>query len=428
MTNEQFSLTAMTIDSQYGRTLLIKSFDDSPAEPLERVALEPLAGAEAEYHEAWLQRLIMDQPTLLPIEQIEVAFAGLVPICTELPVASGHLDNLFVTPSGNLALVECKLWRNGQAKREVVGQIIDYATEVSRWSYEKLEAAIKRAAPVDKTQAGPATSLYDRVAAQHEVDETTFVDNVSRNLRLGRFLLLIVGDGIQEGLLRMGEYLQQHVGLHFTLGLVEIAFFRIPGGGLIAQPRVFARTVNIERGIVKIEDGSVVIRPSNENKHGRAGIPVAASITKEQFLEQLEQVFPGINAHLNSLAGKLADYEVTPEFGPKSIVLRWQDDNARSWNLGTVGSSGEVWVESLVMRAKETSLESAANTYIKSIAAIVPGAAAKVSGRGNLCLDGPDKKPLKIDSLVENHERIEGWLQAIDRFQQAVAKREKLYS
>jgi hypothetical protein len=39
-----------------------------------------------------------------------------------------------VTPSGLPVLVECKLWRNPQARHQVVSQILDYAKELSRWS------------------------------------------------------------------------------------------------------------------------------------------------------------------------------------------------------------------------------------------------------------------------------------------------------
>ncbi len=33
-------------------------------------------------------------------------------------------------------LVEAKLWRNPEARRKVIGQILDYAKELSRWNYE----------------------------------------------------------------------------------------------------------------------------------------------------------------------------------------------------------------------------------------------------------------------------------------------------
>jgi len=40
----------------------------------------------------------------------------MVPICVELPIGSKYLDNLLVTPRGDLALIECKLWRNPEAR------------------------------------------------------------------------------------------------------------------------------------------------------------------------------------------------------------------------------------------------------------------------------------------------------------------------
>jgi hypothetical protein len=52
-----------------------------------------------------------------------------VPICTELNTPAGPIDNFMVSPSGLPVLVECKLWRNPEARREVVSQILDYAKE-----------------------------------------------------------------------------------------------------------------------------------------------------------------------------------------------------------------------------------------------------------------------------------------------------------
>jgi hypothetical protein len=79
-----------------------------------------------------------------------------------------------------------KLWRNAQARREVIGQILDYAKDLSLWSYEDLEAAIMKASG----GKGLYSIIADRV---EEIDEAQFIDSVSKNLKRGRFLLLIVG-------------------------------------------------------------------------------------------------------------------------------------------------------------------------------------------------------------------------------------------
>lgn len=113
----------MANQTQFGHTLLLRGFEaGSTVEKLERLHFLRKASEPAPFDEAWLQRLIMHHPSLLPVDQIEPAFHSLVPICVELPTPSGYVDNLFVTPAGDIVLVECKLWRNPKARREVVAQ------------------------------------------------------------------------------------------------------------------------------------------------------------------------------------------------------------------------------------------------------------------------------------------------------------------
>ncbi len=91
------------------------------AQRLERVQIGGSKAAEG-YDEAWLQRLIASHPQALPIGEIEAYLEGAVPICLELATKAGPVDLLLVTPRGDIVVVECKLWRNPQARREVVGQ------------------------------------------------------------------------------------------------------------------------------------------------------------------------------------------------------------------------------------------------------------------------------------------------------------------
>jgi hypothetical protein len=88
---------------------------------LERVDLTTSIGA---YDEAWLQKLLSDHPECLPIGEIEPGFEKLVAISRELPTRHGSIDNLFMTGAGDIVMVEAKLWRNSQARREVIGQAV----------------------------------------------------------------------------------------------------------------------------------------------------------------------------------------------------------------------------------------------------------------------------------------------------------------
>jgi hypothetical protein len=167
--------------------------------------------------EADIQALVHAHPACLPIAEIDPTFSGPVPICTELNTPAGPIDNFMVTPSGLPVLVECKLWRNPEGRREVVGQILDYAKELSRWSSSDLQREVNRRL---KREGNSLLELVRTV--DPTVGEIEFNDALTVNLRRGRFLLLIVGDGIREGVEAIAEYLQVHAGLHFSLGLVEL--------------------------------------------------------------------------------------------------------------------------------------------------------------------------------------------------------------
>lgn len=229
------------------------------------VSLTPLslgAGPDA-VSEAALQKLIHEHPTCLPIAEIDPMFCGPVPICTELNTTAGPIDNFMVTPSGLPVLVECKLWRNPEMRRQVVSQILDYAKELSRWSSSDLQREASRR--LGRT----GNALLDLVReAGHGVDEADFNDALTANLRRGRFLLLIVGDGIREGVEAITEYLQVHGGLHFTLGLVELPIFNLPDGHRMMVPRVLARTHTIVRTVVAAPEGLRVIDGETQSDTG----------------------------------------------------------------------------------------------------------------------------------------------------------------
>ena len=218
--------------------------------------------------ESRLRDLLFDHPEMLPVGEIDPAIGPLVSVAKELNVPGvGRIDALLADPKGHLVVVECKLWRNPQARREVVGQILDYARALARFSYEDLQREISSAT------GRKGNVLLDLISdAPGALSEAAFVDQVSRNLASGRFLLMVVGDGIAEGTQRIGEYLQGQPGLSFTFALVEMAQYRLSDRGgaerLILQPRLLAKTALIERAIVRTEGGNVVIEEVAQEPSG----------------------------------------------------------------------------------------------------------------------------------------------------------------
>ena len=233
----------------YGDLIRLGPDDDGSLEVLKRVPLG-VGTSQGSVSEEDLQKLLFRFPETLPIAAIDATYAGAVPICQELRTPAGFVDALYVNPLGRITLTEFKLWRNPQARREVIGQILDYAKDLASWSYEDLQRQVSFALNAN------GNILFDLVR-QHSpgLDEAEFVDNVTRHLRRGEFLLLIVGDGIQEGVANIVDFVQRHSGLHFNLALVEAALYRDAAEHLIVQPRVLARTEIVQRFVV---DGDFV--------------------------------------------------------------------------------------------------------------------------------------------------------------------------
>ena len=247
--------------SAYSTPLLVSS--SGVVTSLERV---PLSGPESKavYSEAWLQDLLYRFPSALPIAEIDNSFAGLIPVCREMNTPAGPVDVVYVTPNGRPVIVEAKLWRNPEARRKVVGQVLDYAKELGRFSFESFDAAVRAAR---RTMEGeePPKGLIDLVKSRSsEFNEAQFCDSLARNLRRGDFLLLIVGDGIREGVGAIADFLESHGTLHFTFGLVEMAIYRTPDGGQLVQPRVLAQSSIIRRTVVELVDGTMTVRDEGE--------------------------------------------------------------------------------------------------------------------------------------------------------------------
>ena len=147
---------------------------------LERVALSGGNSAEA-YSEDWLQDLLYRHPQALPVTEIDDSFSGLVPVCREMETPVGPVDVVYVTRTGRPVIVEAKLWRNPEARRKVIGQILDYAKELSRWNYETFDAAVRRARRAEDGES--PKGLADVLGLAKESPEAArFFDAVSQNL------------------------------------------------------------------------------------------------------------------------------------------------------------------------------------------------------------------------------------------------------
>lgn len=195
--------------------------------------------------ESWLRDTLFENPDIIPATEIDSSFGPLVPLCKELRTDAGSIDAVFINEHGRLTIIECKLWKNPQARREVVAQTLHYVAALAGWSYADLQRQV--AAALGKKGNIPFELVQEHTGSR--LREAEFVDSVSRSLREGRLLVLLAGDGIREGVQSLTELVNRSATMAFTFGLIEVALFQFPKNRFAIQPRVLVRTESITRQI-----------------------------------------------------------------------------------------------------------------------------------------------------------------------------------
>jgi hypothetical protein len=213
--------------------------------------LRLLPSREKAFQEDWLQELLFKHPSILPVDQLDEAFASPISIGREI----AGIDNLFISPRGLLTLVETKLWRNPEAHRTVVAQILDYAKTLTTWEYQELDKSVQISM---QRLTGKPIDIYQTVkrkAKDLDLSEIEFQDKVQDCLYNGRFALLIVGDKIYPGATQLAETIQSAPHLQFSIGFVELQCYRFSKDStwpLVVFPYFVAKTKEITRAVVKV--------------------------------------------------------------------------------------------------------------------------------------------------------------------------------
>jgi hypothetical protein len=273
--------------------------------------------------ESWLQQALDSCPALLPVELVDDRVEPpLVSLGREISSGSGPIDNLFLSQNGYPVVVETKLWRNAEARRHVVAQILDYAVQLRKWDYSQLEAVCRSAGRV-------RSSLWEHVGPA-DLDEPQWIDTVNRNLSLGRLTLLIVGDGIRSQARELGAALSGHADFQFRLGMIELRLYELDDG-VLAVPVTLFRTQEIARILVsgQLERVDFPIEPRT-TRTTRGGEPRAprSVLDEEAFVEGLRAQSTGGEqdvAVFRRLLAVLEESNLDTEWGTGTLKINTSD-------------------------------------------------------------------------------------------------------
>lgn len=277
--------------------------------------------------EDFLQNLLAHYPNLLAGDQVDPdAPRRWLLVCREAGVPDEadapdrwSLDHLFLDQDAVPTLVEVKRSDDTRIRREVVGQMLDYAANaVVYWPVETIRARFE--ARCEKDGEDPASLLDDLLGDDAEPDG--FWHQAGLNLKAGRIRMVFVADEIPTELRRVVEFLNGQMDPAEVLA-VEIKQF--VGEGLrTLVPRVLGH-----------------VSPAGRERRNTAAKLV--KINEEEFLAEFSRVRP---AEELKVAKRLTGWARGLGLGPN------YNKNPKSVSFIPVVQVGRLWYVPISLQSK----------------------------------------------------------------------------
>lgn len=227
---------------------------------------------------------------MVPAGKVGAQFDNLVCIGREVPVSSGdttgYIDNLYISSEGRLVVVETKLYRNQEQRRNVISQILDYAKELTKWDCEKLDRVCGDYYYKRDGQSFRIIDLLARCGFANFSDEGRITDNINSALAKADFLLMVIGDGIRTNVEQIAEFLNENASMAFHLALAEIEVYQ-HGDGLTLVSGLIAKTKVIERKIYSVSGADA---DTYEIDAGSAPPSKPAVLSRKEFISKFSDL------------------------------------------------------------------------------------------------------------------------------------------
>lgn len=190
-----------------------------------------------------LQTLIEKHPQVIPGNQIDPESDDpprFVLLHREMPLGGWSLDHLLVDQRAVPTLLEAKLVQNPEARREVVGQILEYAANAARvWG----DGQARRKAEEFWQKKGKDIGKIIHEHLNWDNVEA-FWEQVEENLEIGRIRLIIAADELRPEVERMIDYLNGEMRNARLFGL-ELRCYGRESDSLVLVPRIVGRAQGI---------------------------------------------------------------------------------------------------------------------------------------------------------------------------------------
>lgn len=250
--------------------------------------------------------------------------------------------------------------------------------------------------------------LFDLVRDHPEsLNEPEFIDAVSSNLRRGRIVAIALGDGIRKETEALARLLQSHAVAHFTFALVELSVWCNDRNDLLVVPNTLAKTVMIERGIVRVEDGVASIHPVSATE--QLG---PQSITSIDFWEKIGLIDATLPGAIRGFLDELESLGVYTDLRSSLTLKADVSYQNKTINLGSIRKDGSITTEVIPSQIPERFWK----PYCATLAHIA-GGEIKDTGKSIFVADAAGRKP-KIQEFLPRHQ--EAWIAAAETLVRAL--------
>ena len=313
------------------------------------------------FEEDLLQELIEESPDVLPVREFLPSTSELFSLGREVPVdiggSEGSIDNLLVTNDGYIVIVETKLYRNPEATRDVVTQILQYGMALGRMPVMELESRIGRgrhpALRLDESIVDCVARLANDDQRRSASLADDFEEALERHLRRGEILLLVVSDGIRISVERVTHWLnEQGSSAPFKFGLVELKFYAF-GDQRLVIPRTVLKTREVSRHVVVVDiqtnaEVNVTAKVTDEfqsvtggkMKESRLVKPAPVMLTESTFLQLLS---PEDRQAASRLMEQLEILQFEPQGTPHTLKFGFTSEDGEFRSLVALEKYG-TWV------------------------------------------------------------------------------------
>ena len=200
-------------------------------------------------NEKLLQDVLEKFPEFIALDDLGVVEPFIV-IGREVETPAGYIDVLCIDGDGVLTVIETKLARNSQIRREVIGQVLEYVGQLSKWTaHNVIQAANKYFKSVSNQETLKYNYLFELISGPDqdgELELEQMYELINSNLRKGRIKVVIASDVIPDTLKDTVTFINSFS--NFDIYVLQIQSY-VKDELKIFAPAVFGYTSKVNTGV-----------------------------------------------------------------------------------------------------------------------------------------------------------------------------------